>query len=358
MSEQVKTEIMDKREKIKAVAMISGGLDSTLAAKIIKDQGIEVHGINFNTGFCLTDFRSQVPNPKKPGQIVRNEALRAGSDIRFPVEIIDISQEYVGAVVTKPKYGYGSAMNPCIDCRIFMFKRAKKYMDEVGAKFIFTGEVLKQRPMTQFARTLKLIETESGLERLILRPLSARLLPITIPEERGWVNREKLLDIEGRQRIRQMHLADVLQIGEYPTPAGGCCSLVDKNFGRRIKDVMNNEGLESTNQTDLVLLKVGRHFRLPDGTKVIVGRNEAENNFLKRYKNGYWTFESRDFMGPVVLSHNESGELDMEAAAALTARYCDGKTQDLVIVNYDHDDDHGEISVSPASEEFVTKYRL
>ena len=234
-------------------------------------------------------------------------------------------------------------------------------MEEVGARFIFTGEVLKQRPMTQFAKTLKLLESESGLERLILRPLSAKLLPMTIPEEEGWVDREQLLAIEGRQRNIQMEFADKLRIGDYPQPAGGGCSLVDHNFARRLKDVMKNEGLENTETPNLVLLKVGRHFRLPDGTKVIVGRNEAENNFLKRCENDNWTFESRDFVGPVgpvVLSQKESGKLDIESAAALTARYCDGKTQDSVVVNYDHDGEQGEIAVVPASEEFVTKYRL
>jgi hypothetical protein len=205
-------------------------------------------------------------------------------------------------------------------------------MDETGAKFVFTGEVLGQRPMTQHLRALQLIEREAGLEGLVLRPLSARLLPPTIPEKEGWVDREKLLDINGRSRRQQIELAGQFQIGEYPQPAGGCCSLVDANFSRRLRDLYQHRDPASIRPEEYVMLKLGRHLRLAPGLKLIVGRNESENRFLEMWRGDRWLLTTPDFAGPMVLLDGEPDEAQLEEAARVAARYCDGKREARVRV--------------------------
>jgi hypothetical protein len=229
--------------------------------------------------------------------------------------------------VTAPKYGYGQAMNPCIDCRIFMLRRARGLMDEIGARFVFTGEVLGQRPMTQHMRALQLIEEQAGLKGLLLRPLSARLLPPTIPEKEGWVDRARLLGLSGRGRREQMRLAAEFQIGDYPQPAGGCCSLVDPNFARRLRDLYSHRDPESIQPEEYVMLKVGRHVRLGPGLKIVVGRNEDENRFLEMWRGQRWTLTTPDHPGPVCLLDGDPGEEELLEAARLAARYCDGKQE-------------------------------
>jgi len=184
-------------------------------------------------------------------------------------------------IVRKPKHGYGKGMNPCIDCRIFLLRKAKEYMAECGADFIITGEVLGQRPMSQRRNALQLIERESGLEGLLLRPLSAGHFPPTIPEKEGWVNRNRLPSIQGRSRKEQMELAEDLDIRNYPCPAGGCL-LTELSFISKIKDVFDHA--EELNVRDFQLLKTGRHFRIGNRTKVIIGRDETDNNALERIR--------------------------------------------------------------------------
>ena len=248
--------------KPKAIALLSGGLDSTLAVKLILEQGIEVEALNFVTPFCTCNRSG------------RCEAQHVGDRFDIPVKVIGLVEEFF-QVIRKPRYGYDSGMNPCLDCRILMFSGARERMEEVGAAFVFTGEVLGERPMSQRREAMCLIERESGLDGRLLRPLSARLLPPTIPEKEGLVDRDKLLTIEGRSRKPQIALAEQYHINDYPCPAGGC-RLTDPGFASRMRDLVRHK--EDFDLNDVNLLKVGRHFRLSPGVKAVVGRNEEENH--------------------------------------------------------------------------------
>jgi tRNA-specific 2-thiouridylase len=227
---------------MKAIALLSGGLDSTLAAKVMMEQGIELEGLNFLTVFCTCTNRGETCLASQ----------KAVENLGIPLKIFNVSEEYL-SVMKHPKHGYGRNMNPCIDCRIFMLKKTKAYMEESGAAFIITGEVLGQRPMSQRKDAMRLIEREAGLEGFILRPLSAKVLPITVPERERWVDREKLLKIEGRSRKPQIELAEHYSIRDYPCSAGGCL-LTDPGFSKRMKDLMLHNPEFSLN--DVHLLKI------------------------------------------------------------------------------------------------------
>lgn len=345
-------------QKIKAVAMVSGGLDSTLAVKLMVDQGIDVRGITFMTGFCYADPRRAPKRARSGKRPEQNEAQRAGDQTHIPVEFRDIAEEYIRTVLIHPKYGYGSAINPCIDCRIFMLKKAKEYMDEIGAKFIITGEVLAQRPMTQHFKTLRLIEKEAALEKLIVRPLSGRLLPPTLPEEEGWIQRDRMHDISGRSRHKQMALAKELGIEDYPQPAGGCCYLTDQNYAKRLRDLFKYRSKESLSLDDMILLKVGRHFRLSENLKVIVGRDELENNFLANFESGHWMFEVMDVSGPLTLAEGNLTDAEIPVVAAITARYSDAKNQPIVKVQYKNGKKIKKIEVEPIKNGTLNAWRL
>lgn len=342
---------------IKAVGMLSGGLDSTVAAQLLKHQGIDVQGLTFYTGFCVVEHnrRAKTRKRKKP---VRNEALQAGANLNIPVEMIDISGPEYLKVVTDPKYGYGSAMNPCVDCRVFMMRRAKLYMEEIGAQFLFTGEVLGQRPMSQRMDTLRIIERDSGLEGLLLRPLSAKLLPPTIPEREGWVDRDRLCAIQGRSRHEQMRLATELGIEDYPSPAGGCCFLTDQHFARRIRDFFEYRGKEYLTMDDVMLLKVGRHFRISPDVKAVVGREEGENKFLERYAAGRWKLEVLDELGPTTLIEGEPTREDLRLVAGITARYCGVTDFSGVRVRYWHDEEEGVVTAISVNDQMLDTWRV
>lgn len=342
---------------IKAVGMLSGGLDSTVAAQLLKHQGIDVQGLTFYTGFCVVEHnrRAKTRKRKKP---VRNEALQAGANLNIPVEMIDISGPEYLKVVTDPKYGYGSAMNPCVDCRVFMMRRAKLYMEEIGAQFLFTGEVLGQRPMSQRMDTLRIIERDSGLEGLLLRPLSAKLLPPTIPEREGWVDRDRLCAIQGRSRHEQMRLATELGIEDYPSPAGGCCFLTDQHFARRIRDFFEYRGKEHLTMDDVMLLKVGRHFRISPDVKAVVGREEGENKFLERYAAGRWKLEVLDELGPTTLIEGEPTREDLRLVAGITARYCGVTDFSGVRVRYWHDEEEGVVTATSVNDQMLDTWRV
>ncbi|MFA5115058.1 MAG: tRNA 4-thiouridine(8) synthase ThiI [Candidatus Omnitrophota bacterium] len=297
---------------MKAIALISGGLDSLVAAAMVKDQGVAVAPLYFKTPFCKRD-----KNPKLGAE----EALRRRLEgVGLELETADISGAFLD-MLRAPRYGFGSNMNPCIDCKILMLARAREFMPKMGASFVFTGEVLGQRPMSQNRRTMELIEESCGLKGLLLRPLSARLLEETIPEKEGWLRRDKLLGISGRGRRPQMELARSFGIKDYPNAAGGCL-LTDSGFSGRLKELINHRGL---NARAVEALKVGRHFRLSPRAKLIVGRNEEENNALVALAGeGDYLFMPADEMaGPNSVGLGEFGPGLIELSCAITCRYCD-----------------------------------
>jgi tRNA U34 2-thiouridine synthase MnmA/TrmU len=297
---------------MKAIALLSGGLDSTLAAKVVIEQGVELEALNFMTVFCTCTTRGATCLASQ----------KAVETLGIPLKVFNVSEEYL-SVVKHPNHGYGRNMNPCIDCRIFMLKKAKAYMEKSGTAFIVTGEVLGQRPMSQRKDAMRLIEKEAGLEGLILRPLSAHVLPITIPEKEGWVDRKQLLHFQGRSRKPQIELAEHYGIHDYPCPAGGCL-LTDPGFAKRMKDLMLHQPDFSLN--DVHLLKMGRHFRFSDKVKLVVGRNEEENRKIETFaQEKDILLKVSNFPGPVSLLRGRLGGGDIEKAAAVTAHYSKAK---------------------------------
>ncbi len=297
-----------KKQKIKAVGLLSGGLDSTLAARLLIEQGIDVYAINFSSPFCTC-------TPKNAGCASVISAVKNLGDI--PLKRVALKDEYL-EIVRDPKHGYGSEMNPCLDCRILKIKKAGMYMREIGASFLFTGEVLGQRPMSQHRRSINIIDRESGFKGYILRPLSARHFEPTTPEEKGFVDRNKLLAIMGRSRKTQMSLAAEKGIKDYPCPAGGCL-LTDKYFADRLRDYLKYT--ERPSMKDIPLLKIGRHFRIENGDKIIVARNERECHMLKRLfdKNDH-LLDPADFPGPTVVLQGNSVEDAVEKLLHYTKR--------------------------------------
>jgi hypothetical protein len=334
--------------------MISGGLDSTLALALVKGQGVEVKAINFYTGFCVTETQRR-KGGRPDGTIPRNEALRAGADLEVEVEYVDISGSGYLDMLVHPRYGYGKNANPCVDCRVFMMRKAKEIMEAEGADFVFTGEVLGQRPKSQRRDTLWVIEREAGLKGRLLRPLSAKLLPPTIAEEEGLVDRQKLLDISGRSRLRQMALARELGIADWPQPAGGCCFLTDEAFSRKFFDILDQREASGEERRivpeDVVLLSTGRHFRISPKVKLVVGRNEMENALLEGYVGGRARLMARDLNGPVALVEGEPTWEERVLCARVVARYGKGKELPQVAVEWREDGLAETYDVAPEADE-------
>ncbi|HID55014.1 TPA: hypothetical protein EYP37_00675 [Candidatus Poribacteria bacterium] len=298
---------------MKALALLSGGLDSTLAIKVVQEQGVEVEAVNFITPFCTCTSKRML----KAGCLA---SKLAAERLGVKLTIFNVGTEFL-QVVKNPKHGYGRGMNPCLDCRILMFRKARDHMQEIGASFLVTGEVLGERPMSQRLEAMRLIEKEAGLEGLILRPLSAKLLPPSIPERMGWVDRSRLLAIKGRSRKPQMHLAEQLGIKDYPCPAGGCL-LTDPGFARRIRDLIEYQ--PDFNLGDVRLLKVGRHFRINPKAKLVVGRNHEENLKLRAFlRQGDILFEPSDVKGPLALGRGRFDPDELRLCAEIVARYSD-----------------------------------
>ena len=273
-------------KKVKALVLLSGGLDSLLAAKILLEQNIQVVGLVFKSYF-----------------FDEKEAKKYAKQLKIPLKVINIGKEHL-KIVKNPKYGYGKGMNPCIDCHLLMLKKAKEVMEKEKFDFVATGEVLEERPFSQSKKALELIEEESSLKGYLLRPLSAKLLPKTIPEEKGWVKREKLFGIRGKRRKKQIELAKKFGL-EYPQPSGGCI-LTDLTFSKKLKELL--EVKKNIGKNDVELLKVGRHFWF-DGIKVVLGRNEKENKKLEKLAKKEDVLVKPKFPGPTALIRVYKGEL-------------------------------------------------
>jgi tRNA U34 2-thiouridine synthase MnmA/TrmU len=288
---------------MKALCVFSGGLDSMLAADLIRAQDIDVLGLFFETPF----FTAQ-------------RAVKSALSMDLPLMVVDITKRHL-EIVRHPKNGYGGNMNPCIDCHALMFRIAGEMLKQERADFIITGEVLGQRPMSQNKQSLRKVASESGYGDLLLRPLSAKLLPLTMPEEKGWVNRKLLMDLQGRTRKPQMEMAGQLNFHDYPSPAGGCL-LTEKVFARRLKDLFSQG--KDTEIREIELLKLGRHFRLAPFEKIVVGRNKQENEaILALSKEKDHILTSANGPGPVVLALGDFTDSSMAIAASITASYSD-----------------------------------
>jgi tRNA U34 2-thiouridine synthase MnmA/TrmU len=298
-----------KGADMKAISLLSGGLDSTLATKLIMEQGIEVLALNFTSPFC------QCGGKQKEG--CRHKAVEMAEQLGVKLKIASLGEEFIAAV-GNPKYGHGSGVNPCIDCRILKFKAAKKIMEEEGASFIITGEVLGQRPMSQNNRAMSLIERESGLSGYIVRPLCAKVIEPSVPEQKGWVDREKFHGIEGRSRKSQLKLVDELKIENHACPAGGCL-LTDKNFSAKVRDLIDS-GMFTLENTRL--FKYGRYFSLDRHFKLVVGRNEQENTVIKNMaRHGDLLIECAG-KGPTAVARGKIYPDLLREALKKTAHYC------------------------------------
>lgn len=340
--------------KAHGIGLLSGGLDSALAARVVQEAGARVTCLHFFTGFCVTGHNSRIGRKDRP---TGNHALEVAADLGIPVELIDISDEYL-PMVMKPDHGYGANMNPCVDCRIFMLRRAKQYMEDVGADFVFTGEVIGQRPMSQMRPTLGLTVKEAGLKGRLLRPLSARLLEPTEMEKAGLIDREKLYDFSGRSRKPQLELAARLGIKEFMQPAGGCCFLTDENYSRKLRDLLASSDAAPLSMDDVYLLGVGRHFRLGPDLKVIIGRNEVENNFLEYYTDRGWSARAVDYPGPLALVLGDPAGDTFDTVASLVGRYCDGKREPRVAVEFTRNGTTRTIEVAPAADGLLEELRI
>ena len=299
--------------KVKGIALFSGGLDSSLAFKVIEEQGIDVLGITFETPF----FGAA-------------KARAAAGRIGLPLTVLDITEEHL-QMLHAPRYGYGKNMNPCIDCHTLMLKIAGRRMEEEGADFVFTGEVLGQRPMSQGKQSLAVVAKNAGYPDRIIRPLSARLLPETAPEREGKVDRARLLDIQGRGRKQQMEMAVHYGITSYPAPAGGCL-LTDPVFAKRLRDLFDRHPDHSVR--DIELLKVGRHFRINEATKAVVGRNAMDNDAIERLAvPDDALIRIAEVPGPTVLIPGGGDEETRLLAARLCARYSDAPRDQAVVAH-------------------------
>jgi len=340
--------------RAKAIAMISGGLDSTLALALVRRQGIDVKAVNFYTGFCVTETQRR-KGGRPDGTVPRNEALRAAADLEVEIEYVDISGADYLDMLVHPRWGYGANANPCVDCRVFMMRKAREVMLAEGADFVFTGEVLGQRPKSQRRDTLRIVERESGLDGRLLRPLSAKLLPPTIPETEGLVDRDRLLDISGRSRQRQLELARELGVTDFPQPAGGCCYLTDESFARKFFDVLDAREAAGEERRilaeDVILLSTGRHFRLSPRAKLVVGRTEVENALLEHHVAGRARVEAKGVLGPVAVVEGVPTWEERVLAARIVARYGKGKDLPKVEVEWREGDLVETYEVEPERDE-------
>jgi tRNA-specific 2-thiouridylase len=325
---------------MKAIALFSGGLDSTLAMKLIINQGIEVVACNISTGFgSIKDRRAHM----------QNMCDQVGATLR----IVDIQDEYLADVLFTPKHGYGKNFNPCIDCHGKMFEVAKRLMKEEGASFLISGEVLGQRPMSQNGESLQKVLDISDCNGLLLRPMSAKALEPTIPEINGWIDREKLEEIIGRNRERQFELAQEFGLVDFEKPGGGCL-LTDEHFSRKIRDLVAHD--ENFIKADIPTLKYGRQLRLPHGAKLIIGRNEEENTKLEEIINHKYVHITTELFGPHCLLSTNANEEDKALAAKFVLAYCKpdfAGEQELLFDNTPFVSDMGSITRNDAQKYLI-----
>jgi hypothetical protein len=337
----------------RALALLSGGLDSMLAARVVMDQGVEVHGLNFYTGFCVEGHTRALRPSKAGGAPKRHDALWVADQLGIRLHIADVAEDYKD-VVLNPEYGYGSHFNPCLDCKIFMVTRAEAWARGRDFDFLITGEVLDQRPKSQRPEALPLIARASGTRDRLLRPLSAHHLPETLPEREGWVDRSRLYDFHGRNRKPQLALAAELGIEAFAQPAGGCCFLTDPAYSRKLGDLFEARGERDYELDDVVLLKVGRHIRPRPGWKLIVGREDGENRYLSGYRDRYPTLEAIGHEGPIALIDGRADAADLQLAARIVARYGQGRMSPEVPVQITRPGGGGQVlTVAPLRPDHV-----
>ncbi len=388
---------------MRALVLMSGGLDSSIAAKLLLEQDIEVIGLYFYTGFCITAQKAKTGRKEKS---YTSDVVDVAKELGIRLEMLDVSKEYV-PMVSKPKYGYGKNMNPCIDCRVFMLTETRKLLDFFDADFVATGEVVGQRPKSQKMHTQKLVAEEAELEGLLVRPLSGQIMPPTIPEQKGWLKRDKLENIYGRSRKRQIELAKKWNITAAATPAGGCCFLADETYSTRFKELVNErQELLDLNkapplsQQDVILLGLGRHFKVRRGLRLLCGRNEGENKLLSFHARGRVLVRSHaDLPGPSAILDEISGvnieplladldgwqtefnsELavltafiqknglnldarDLAISAAIVARYTDHEGLSMVPIVFEYTSEKGEqldicqVEIKPFEQQSILQAR-
>ena len=334
-----------KETAIRVIAAYSGGLDSILAALFMKRLGFDVLLLHVQHLFSANEVGRER---------LRTVAERAG----LPLRIVDASEEHL-ETIRRPKHGYGQGMNPCIDCRIFMLKVAKRVMEEEGARFVVSGEVLGQRPKSQHFKALLQAAEESGLDDRLLRPLCARHLPDTLPVKEGWIEREDLLAIHGRGRSEQMRLAEEFEVSEYPQPAGGCL-LIEKTYAKRVRDAFEHLGKDKVGVTQFRLFRYGRHFRIAENVKLIVGRNQEENEKLEALAHGRVRIDPSDVMGPTTLVEGDPSEEQLRACCSLAARYCDHEMGGEIRMEVVSQEDKRIVSVVPLAvdDPHIVEWRI
>lgn len=324
---------------IRALGLCSGGLDSMLAALVLRDQGIDVTWITFETPFFSAD-----------------KAREASALTGVPLMVENITPIYL-KMLKNPPAGYGKHMNPCMDCHTLMFKLAGEKMRELEFDFLFSGEVLQQRPMSQTRSSLQYVAKHSGLADLIVRPLTAKHLAESLPEKMGWVDRSRLLNLAGRSRKPQIALAAKYGIKEFPTPAGGCL-LTDKGYSDRLRDLYAHQTDPSENE--LHLLRIGRHFRLNTEIKLIIGRTQKENEQLLRYIdfNRDYVLKTNGYPGPTAILSKDATPEEIRLAAALCAGYSKAKNEPHASVTISGPAGSNEVTVVPVAGESIKDQRI
>jgi tRNA-uridine 2-sulfurtransferase len=316
---------MSNTSPVKALALISGGLDSMLAVRVLQDQGILVEGINFYTGFCV-EGHTQAVRRQDAVKPKRNNALWVAEQLGIKLHFMDVVEEYK-EVLLNPRHGYGANVNPCLDCKIFMVRKALDYADEHGFAFIVTGEVVGQRPMSQLKQKMRILDKEADHDGRLLRPLSAKLLPPSLAEREGWVDRDQLFDFSGRSRKPQMALATHYGFHDYAQPAGGCCFLTDVSYAKKLRDLWQARGQRDYSLDDIILLKIGRHVRPSPDFKLIIAREEGESTYLSGYRHAFIQLQARAEQGPLVLYDGLVTPEYLQLAARVTARFGKARQQ-------------------------------